>query len=68
MSPDGLITLIDVDTAGDYTARIVPTSLDSHGLPVIAADEALERISQRVIEWSAKLGTKVELHGSELRV
>src|SRR2546423_15271668 len=59
MSPDGLITLIDVDAAGDYTARIVPTSLDSHGLPVIAADEALEPISQRVIEWSAQHGNKV---------
>ena len=33
-----------------------------------SADEALERISQRVIEWSAKLGTQVDLHGGELRV
>jgi poly-gamma-glutamate synthesis protein (capsule biosynthesis protein) len=68
MSPDGLITLIDVDTAGDYKVRIIPTSLDSHGLPVIASDELLERISQRVIEWSAKLGTQVELVGGELRI
>jgi poly-gamma-glutamate synthesis protein (capsule biosynthesis protein) len=68
MSPDGLVTLIDVDAAGDYTVRIVPTSLDAHGLPVVASDELLERISQRVIEWSGKLGTQVELHGGELRV
>jgi poly-gamma-glutamate capsule biosynthesis protein CapA/YwtB (metallophosphatase superfamily) len=68
MSPDGLITLIAVDEAGGYSARIVPTSLDAHGLPVIASDEPLERISQRVIEWSAKLGTQVDFDGSELRV
>jgi hypothetical protein len=37
-------------------------------LPVIAADEALERISQRVIEWSAKLGTQVERDHGTLRV
>jgi len=68
MSPDGLITLIDVDAAGDYTARIVPTSLDSKGLPALASDEALERISRRVIEWSAKLGTQVNFHDNELRI
>lgn len=68
MSPDGLITLIDLDASGSYKLRIVPTSLDSHGLPVIASAEALERIAQRVIEWSAKLDTKVELQDGQLRV
>jgi poly-gamma-glutamate synthesis protein (capsule biosynthesis protein) len=68
MSPDGLLTLVEVDAAGGYSVRIIPTSLDSHGLPVIVSGELLERISQRVIEWSAKLGTQVELHGGELRI
>jgi poly-gamma-glutamate capsule biosynthesis protein CapA/YwtB (metallophosphatase superfamily) len=68
MSPDGLLTLVDVDAAGDYKVRIIPTSLDGHGLPVVVSDELLERVSQRVIEWSAKLGTTVELDGGELRV
>jgi poly-gamma-glutamate capsule biosynthesis protein CapA/YwtB (metallophosphatase superfamily) len=68
MSPDGLITLIDLDASGRYTLRIIPTSLDTHGLPAIASDGILERIAQRVIEWSARLDTKLELHAGELRV
>jgi poly-gamma-glutamate capsule biosynthesis protein CapA/YwtB (metallophosphatase superfamily) len=68
MSPDGLLTLIDVDATGNYELRIIPTSLDSHGLPVIASDDVLERITRRVIEWSAKLDTAVDLQDGELRV
>ena len=68
MSPDGLLTLIDVAATGSYELRIIPTSLDSNGLPVIASDHVLERITQRVIEWSAKLETAVALRDGELRV
>jgi poly-gamma-glutamate capsule biosynthesis protein CapA/YwtB (metallophosphatase superfamily) len=68
MSPDGFITLIDIDASGSYELRIVPTSLDSHGLPAIASGDVLERITQRIIDFSAKVDTPVELQGGELRV
>jgi poly-gamma-glutamate capsule biosynthesis protein CapA/YwtB (metallophosphatase superfamily) len=67
MSPDGFVTLLGIDNAGAYDLRLVPTSLDGNGLPVIAAGDVLQRIADRVIEWSAKLGTQVELVDGELR-
>lgn len=67
MSPDGLLTVIELDDSGDYGLRMIPTSLDGNGLPVIAAAGILDRIARRVIEWSAKLGARVELVDGELR-
>ena len=67
MSPDGFVTVIELDDSGGYDLRMIPTSLDSNGLPVIAAADVLDRIARRVIEWSAKLGTRVELVDGELR-
>jgi poly-gamma-glutamate capsule biosynthesis protein CapA/YwtB (metallophosphatase superfamily) len=66
MSPDGLLTVIDVDESGGYDLRLIPTSLDGNGLPVLAEDAVLDRIAERVIDWSAKLGTRVELVEKEL--
>ena len=68
MSPDGLLSFVDVDASGDYELRMIPTTLDARGLPVIASGEDLDRIAMRVIDWSAKLETKVQLVGGELRV
>jgi poly-gamma-glutamate synthesis protein (capsule biosynthesis protein) len=67
MSPDGFITLLELHGAAAYDLRLVPTSLDGNGLPVIAEGDVLQRIADRVIEWSAKLGTHVELLDGELR-
>jgi poly-gamma-glutamate capsule biosynthesis protein CapA/YwtB (metallophosphatase superfamily) len=67
MSPDGFVTVVDLDDSGDYDLRMIPTSLDGNGLPVLAEDAVLDRIAQRVIDWSAKLETRVELVGGELR-
>ncbi len=67
MSPDGFLTVIELDDSGGYDLRMIPTSLDSNGLPLIAAADVLDRIAQRVIEWSAKLETRVELVDGELR-
>jgi len=67
MSPDGFLTVLEIDGSGGYDLRMIPTSLDGNGLPVLAASDILERIAQRVIEWSAKLGTHVELVDGELR-
>jgi poly-gamma-glutamate capsule biosynthesis protein CapA/YwtB (metallophosphatase superfamily) len=66
MSPDGFLTIVDLDEAGGYDLRMIPTSLDSRGLPVVAAGDLLDRVAQRVIEWSAKLETRVELVDGEL--
>ncbi len=67
MSPDGFITLVEIDGSGAYGVRLIPTSLDSHGLPVLAADDVLDRISGRVSEWSTKLDTPLQLSAGELR-
>ena len=67
MSPDGFLTVVEPDGSGAYDLRMIPTSLDSNGLPAIAAGAVLDRVAQRVIEWSAKLGTSVELVDGELR-
>jgi poly-gamma-glutamate synthesis protein (capsule biosynthesis protein) len=68
MSPDGFITLVDIDESGDYGVRLLPTSLDSHGLPELVSGDVLERISGRVSEWSTKLGTPLEVQDGELRL
>jgi poly-gamma-glutamate capsule biosynthesis protein CapA/YwtB (metallophosphatase superfamily) len=68
MSPDGFLSFVDVDDSGGYEVRMIPTTLDSRGLPVIASGEPLDRIATRIIDWSAKLGTEVELLDGELRV
>ena len=67
MSPDGFLTIIDLDQSGGYDLRMIPTSLDSNGLPVVAAGDVLDRVAQRVVEWSAKLEARVELVNGELR-
>lgn len=67
MSPDGFLTVIEPDDSGSYDLRLIPTSLDSNGLPAIATGDVLDRIAERVIEWSAKLGARVELVDGELR-
>ena len=61
MSPDGFLSFVDVDESGGYELRMIPTTLDARGLPVIASGEALDRIATRVIDWSAKLDTQVQL-------
>ena len=68
MSPDGFLSFVDVDESGDYELRMISTTLDSRGLPVIASGEPLDRIATRIIDWSAKLDTQVELLDGELRV
>jgi poly-gamma-glutamate synthesis protein (capsule biosynthesis protein) len=67
MSPDGFLTVFELDDSGGYDLRMIPTSLDSNGLPVIAAGAVLDRVAERVIEWSAKLKTRVELVDGKLR-
>jgi poly-gamma-glutamate capsule biosynthesis protein CapA/YwtB (metallophosphatase superfamily) len=68
MSPDGFITLVDIDDAGSYDLRIIPTSLDSRGLPVVVSADAFERIAQRIEDWSAKMDTTIEREDGELRL
>jgi poly-gamma-glutamate capsule biosynthesis protein CapA/YwtB (metallophosphatase superfamily) len=68
MSPDGFITCVDIDRSGAYSVRIIPTSLDSHGLPFVATGEILDRIAARVTTWSAELDTHVSLQDGELRI
>ena len=69
VSERALAHLVTVaDAARRHELRIIPTSLDSNGLPVIASGHVLERITQRVIEWSAKLETAVDLQDGELRI
>jgi poly-gamma-glutamate synthesis protein (capsule biosynthesis protein) len=67
MSPDGFLTVLELDDSGRYDLRMIPTSLDGNGLPAVAAGAVLDRIADRVIEWSGKLGTQVELVDGELR-
>src|SRR5262249_41534780 len=66
MSPDGYLTLLDVDGSGAYTVRVVPISLDADGLAAIARGEIFDRIAERLERLSEKLGTKLQVRGEEL--
>ena len=68
MSPDGFLTRVDIDASGAYSVRIIPTSLDSHGLPFVASGEILDRIAARITAWSAEVDTQVALQDGELRI
>ena len=67
MSPDGLLTVIDIDETGHYDLRMIPTSLDGNGLPARASGAVLDRIVARVTEWSQKADAEVKLVDGELR-
>jgi hypothetical protein len=67
MSPDGFVTVLELDDSGRYDLRMIPTSLDGNGLPVVATGTVLGRIAGRVIGWSERLGARVELVDGELR-
>jgi poly-gamma-glutamate synthesis protein (capsule biosynthesis protein) len=68
MSPDGYLALIDIDSDGDYIGRMVPTSLDARGLPVVAAGADFDRIASRIVDWSSQLGTAVTRSNGGLAV
>jgi poly-gamma-glutamate synthesis protein (capsule biosynthesis protein) len=67
MSPDGFLTILELDDSGSYDLRMIPTSLDGNGLPALPTGAVLDRIAARVIEWSGKLGAQVDLVDGELR-
>lgn len=68
MSHDGYVARIDVDAAGGYGVRLVPTVTDADGLPVRARGADFERIADRLERLSSKVGTTVRAAGEEVAV
>jgi poly-gamma-glutamate capsule biosynthesis protein CapA/YwtB (metallophosphatase superfamily) len=60
MSPDGYIALLSYDETGLSSLELVATSMDEHGLPLLATGEVMTRVYHRIARLSAKLGTKVD--------
>ena len=67
MSPDGYVATITIPDTGDLVMELVPTTLDSDRLPVIATGAHFDRIRDRLSRLSAPLGASIEQHGAALR-
>jgi poly-gamma-glutamate capsule biosynthesis protein CapA/YwtB (metallophosphatase superfamily) len=65
VSPDGYLARLDFGD-GRCEVEIVPTSIDEHGLPIIARDGVLDRIVDRISRHSAELGTPLALRQGTL--
>lgn len=68
MSDDAYLAMIDVSADGSYQIRLVPTVVNSVGLPVRAEADAFDRIVERITRLSAQLGTACRLDGDALAI
>ena len=68
LSPDSFVATLTVAPGGGYSIRLTPTTIDAHGVPMIAKGEAYERIAKRIVEMSAATGTHVEEQSGQLVV
>lgn len=66
MSPDGYVALISFSGSRDIPVKLIPTTLDSDRLPVIATGNDFERIRSRLSKLSSPLGTVIETDGAAL--
>ncbi len=67
MSPDGYIATISISGSDITEIEIVPTTLNSDRLPVIATGEDFDRIHRRLVRLSEPLGAGIESDGAVLR-
>jgi poly-gamma-glutamate capsule biosynthesis protein CapA/YwtB (metallophosphatase superfamily) len=63
MSDDAYLTMINVSADGSYQLRLVPTVVNTEGLPVRAEADAFDRIAERITRLSAKLATTCRVDG-----
>jgi poly-gamma-glutamate synthesis protein (capsule biosynthesis protein) len=68
VSPDSFIATLDIEPDGSYGLRVTPVTVDGDGVPMPAEGEAFERISERLVQLSAELGTDVLPGDGELTV
>lgn len=68
MSPDGYVATLEINKRDDYAVRLTPTTLDPNGLPRIVTGSDFERIAERIVRLSAKLGTAVEIRENALHI
>jgi poly-gamma-glutamate capsule biosynthesis protein CapA/YwtB (metallophosphatase superfamily) len=68
MSPDGYIARLSYDETGLSSLELVATSMDEHGLPLLADGEVMARVFRRIAHLSAKFGTKVTLREDRMVV
>jgi poly-gamma-glutamate capsule biosynthesis protein CapA/YwtB (metallophosphatase superfamily) len=67
MSDDAYIALLDV-ADGTYALRLIPTTVNEEGLPVVVRGEHFQAIAGRVERLSAVLDTKTRVEGDEIVV
>jgi poly-gamma-glutamate capsule biosynthesis protein CapA/YwtB (metallophosphatase superfamily) len=60
LSPDGYMAHLRIAKDGSSSLELLPTSVDDHGLPIVAEGDVADRIFARVSKHSAKLDTSVE--------
>jgi poly-gamma-glutamate capsule biosynthesis protein CapA/YwtB (metallophosphatase superfamily) len=68
LSPDSFVALLELTPDGGYGIRIIPTTVDSDGVPMLAEGAAFDRIAERLVRMAATLGTEVEVRDKSLAV
>lgn len=68
LSPDSYVAVLVADHTGVRSVRIVPTTLGSANLPVVATGAAHERIVERLRTMSKPYGTQFTVEGRDVVV
>jgi poly-gamma-glutamate synthesis protein (capsule biosynthesis protein) len=68
MSPDGIVVMMHLDAAGVHELEILPTTLNDHGLPLLADGQIFDRVCDRVTRLSTRLGTSLERRDGRLEL
>jgi poly-gamma-glutamate capsule biosynthesis protein CapA/YwtB (metallophosphatase superfamily) len=66
MSPDGYVGRLAFAEDGSCSVALVPTSIDENGLPLLAEGAVHERIVERIVAHSSRLGTELVLEDGTL--
>lgn len=66
MTPDGYVAELQFNGSKLAALVVTPTTHDKHGLPHIAKGKAFDRIAERMVRSSSKLGTRIRVHEAEL--
>ncbi|MGN6870953.1 MAG: CapA family protein [Solirubrobacteraceae bacterium] len=68
VSPDSFVATLEIAPDRSYAMRLTPVTVDVNGVPMPAADEAFDRIAERLVALSAQLGTEVSVREGGLVV
>jgi poly-gamma-glutamate synthesis protein (capsule biosynthesis protein) len=68
MSPDGYLARLDVTADRLYRVHLLPIWTNREGLPEAAHDAVWRRIAERLQRLSARLGTELRVHGTDITV